>query len=40
MTTPFNTPNTFAIYLMGLTFKWLIKEFGTLQDLLFVIRHS
>jgi phosphoserine aminotransferase len=27
----FNTPNTFAIYLMGLTFKWLIKEFGSLE---------
>lgn len=28
----FNTPNTFAIYLMGQTFKWLLKEFGTLEE--------
>lgn len=28
----FNTPNTFAIYLMGQTFKWLLKEFGTLAE--------
>lgn len=26
-----NTPNTFAIYLMGQTFKWILKEFGTLE---------
>ena len=28
----FNTPNTFAIYLMGQTFKWILKEFGTLEQ--------
>ncbi len=28
----FNTPNTFAIYLMGETFKWIKREFGTLEE--------
>ncbi|MCA9310675.1 MAG: 3-phosphoserine/phosphohydroxythreonine transaminase, partial [Phycisphaerales bacterium] len=28
----FNTPNTFAIYLMGEIFKWILKEFGTLEE--------
>ena len=28
----FNTPNTFAIYLMSLTFKWIADEFGTLEQ--------
>lgn len=27
----FNTPNTFAIYLMGQTFKWIISEFGSME---------
>lgn len=28
----FNTPNTFAIYLMGQTFKWILREFGSLEQ--------
>lgn len=28
----FNTPNTFAIYLMGQTFKWIRREFGSLDQ--------
>ena len=28
----FNTPITFAIYLMGLTFRWIKQEFGTLAE--------
>ena len=28
----YNTPNTFAIYLMGQVFKWIKKEFGTLEQ--------
>ncbi len=28
----FNTPNTFAVYLMGQVFKWILKEFGTLEE--------
>ena len=27
-----NTPNTFAVYLMGQVFKWILKEFGTLEE--------
>jgi phosphoserine aminotransferase len=28
----FNTPNTFAIYLMSLTFQWIKDTFGTLEE--------
>lgn len=28
----FNTPNTWAIYMMGQNFKWLLKEFGSLEQ--------
>ncbi|MCA9294344.1 MAG: 3-phosphoserine/phosphohydroxythreonine transaminase [Phycisphaerales bacterium] len=28
----YNTPNTFAIYLMGQVFKWIKKEFGSLEQ--------
>ncbi|MEM1167103.1 MAG: 3-phosphoserine/phosphohydroxythreonine transaminase [Planctomycetota bacterium] len=27
-----NTPNTFAIYMMGRVFKWILDEFGSLEE--------